>query len=90
MKTKQQIINRVLLSIPPLRKKIVQRLKDNEKLTTNAAVSCYEKNDWYNFERYSSESIRYRRLISKIESKYKFCQYMKAKYYKLYALKFLK
>ena len=43
MKTKQQLINRVLLSIPPLRKKIVQRLKDNEKLAANAAVSCSEK-----------------------------------------------
>jgi len=73
MKTKQQLINRVLLSIPTLRKKIVQRLKDNEKLAANAAVSCTEKKDWYHFGRYSSESIRYRRLISKIESKYKFC-----------------
>ena len=73
MKTKQQLINRVLLAIPPLRKKIVQRLKDNEKLAANAAVSCYEKNDLYNFGRYSSEATRYRRLISKIESKYKFC-----------------
>ena len=72
MKTKK-IINRVLLSIPPLRKKIVQRLKDNEKLAANAAVSCTEKKDWYHFVRYYSESIRYRRLISKIESKYKFC-----------------
>ena len=68
MKTKQQLINRVLLSIPPLRKKIVQRLKDNEKLAANAAVSCSEKKDWYHFGRYSSESIRYRKLINKIES----------------------
>ena len=73
MKTKQQLINRVLLSIPPLRKKIVQRLKDNEKLAANAAVSCSEKKDWYHFGRYSSESIRYKKLINKIESKYKFC-----------------
>ena len=29
MKTKQQVINRMLLAIPPLRKKIVQRLKDH-------------------------------------------------------------
>ena len=71
MKTKQQIINRVLLSIPPFRKKIVQRLKDNEKLAANAAVSCSEKKDWYHFGRYSSESIRYRKLISKIENKFK-------------------
>ena len=73
MKTKQQIINRVLLSIPPLRKKIVQRLKENEKLAANAAVSCSEKKDLYHYGRYSSESIRYRKLINKIESKYKFC-----------------
>ena len=73
MKTKQQLINRVLLSIPPLRKKILQRLKDNEKLAANAACSCSEKKDWYHFGRYSSESIRYRKLINKIESKYKFC-----------------
>ena len=72
MKTKQQIINRVLLSIPVLRKKIVQRLKENEKLAANAAVSCSEKKDWYHFGRYSSESIRYRNLINKIENKYKF------------------
>ena len=70
MKTKQQLINRVLLSIPTLREKIVQRLKDNEKLAANAAVSCTEKKDWYNFGRYYSESIRYRRLISKIENKF--------------------
>ena len=70
MKTKQQVINRVLLSIPALRKKIVQRLKDNEKLAAKAAVSCTEKKDWYNFGRYSSEAIRYQRLISKIESKF--------------------
>ena len=70
MKTKQQLINRVLLAIPPLRKKIVQRLKENEKLAANAAVSCSEKKDWYHFGRYSSESIRYMNLINKIESKY--------------------
>ena len=69
MKTKK-IINRVLLSIPPLREKIVQRLKDNEELAANAAMSCTEKKDWYNFGRYSSEAIRYQRLISKIESKF--------------------
>ena len=73
MKTKQQLINRVLLSIPTLRKKIVQRLKDNEKLAANAAVSCSKKNDLYHFGRYSSESINSKKLISKIESKYKFC-----------------
>ena len=72
MKTKQQLINRVLLSIQPLREKIVQRLKDNQNLAANAAVSCSEKKDWYNFVRYSSESIRYRKLINKIENKYKF------------------
>ena len=71
MKTKQQLINRVLLSIPTLREKIVQRLKDNEKLAANAAISCSEKKDWYHFGRYSSEAKRYRKLISKIE--YKFC-----------------
>ena len=70
MKTKQQIINRVLLSIPALRKKIVQRLKDNQKLAANAAISCTEKKDLYNFERYSSEAIRYQILISKIENKF--------------------
>ena len=70
MKTKQQIINRVLLAIPPLREKIVQRLKDNQNLAAKAAFSCSEKKDWYNFGRYSSESIRYRKLINKIESKY--------------------
>ena len=58
----------MLLAIPPLREKIVQRLKDNEKLSANAAVSCSEKKDWYHFGRYSSESIRYRKLINKIES----------------------
>ena len=73
MKTKQQLINRVLLAIPPLREKIVQRLKDNEKLAEKAAISCYQKNDWYNFGIYISESTRYRKLINKIESKYKFC-----------------
>ena len=70
MKTKQQLINRVLLSIPVLRKKIVQRLKDNQNLATKAALSCYQKNDWYNFERYSSESIRYKKLINKIVKTY--------------------
>ena len=73
MKTKQQLINRVLLSIPPLREKIVQRLKDNQILAAKAAISCYQKKDWYHFGRYSSESIRYKNLINKIESKYKFC-----------------
>ena len=72
MKTKQQIINRVLLAIPPLRKRIVQRLKDNRNLAANAAISCYQKKDWYHYVRYSSESIRYRNLINKIENKYKF------------------
>ena len=66
MKTKQQIINRVLLSIPPLREKIVQRLKDNQKLAAKAAISCAEKKDWCHFGRYSSESIRYQKLINKI------------------------
>ena len=73
MKTKQQLINRVLLSIQPLREKIVQRLKDNQNLAAKAAISCYQKDDRYNFERYSSESKRYKNLINKIESKYKFC-----------------
>ena len=73
MKTKQQLINRVLLAIPHLREKIVQRLKDNQILATKAAISCSEKKDWYHFGRYSSESIRYKKLINKIESKYKFC-----------------
>ena len=73
MKTKQQLINRVLLAIPPLREKIVQRLKDNQNLAEKAAISCSEKKDWYHFGRYSSESIRYKKLINKIESKYKFC-----------------
>ena len=72
MKTKQQIINRVLLAIPVLRKKIVQRLKDNRSLAAKAAISCYQKKDWYHFGRYSSESIRYQKLINKIENKYKF------------------
>ena len=71
MKTKQQLINRVLLFIPVLREKIVQRLKDNRNLAAKAAISCYQKNDWYNFGRYSSEYIRYKKLINKIESKYK-------------------
>ena len=70
MKTKQQLINRVLLAIPPLREKIVQRLKDNQNLAANAAVSCSEKKDWYHYGRYSSESIRYKRLITKIVKKY--------------------
>ena len=73
MKTKQQLINRVLLAIPTLRKKIVQRLKDNQNLAAKAAISCYQKKEWYNFEWYSSESIRYQKLINKNESKYKFC-----------------
>ena len=66
MKTKQQLINRVLLAIPPLREKIVQRLKDNQNLAAKAAISCAEKKDWYHFGRYSSESIRYQKLINKI------------------------
>ena len=70
MKTKQQLINRVLLAIPPLREKIVQRLKDNQNLSAKAAISCYEKKDWYHFGRYSSESIRYKKLITKIVKKY--------------------
>ena len=70
MKTKQQLINRVLLAIPVLRKKIVQRLKDNRNLAAKAAISCYQKKDWYHYGRYSSESIRYMNLINKIESKY--------------------
>ena len=70
MKTKQQIINQVLLAIPPLREKIVQRLKDNQNLAAKAAISCYEKKDWYHYGRYSSESIRYKKLINKIERKF--------------------
>ena len=70
MKTKQQIINQVLLAIPPLREKIVQRLKDNQNLAAKAAISCSEKKDWYNYGRYSSESIRYKKLITKIVKKY--------------------
>ena len=70
MKTKQQLINRVLLAIPPLREKIVQRLKDNQNLAAKAAISCSEKKDWYHYVRYSSESIRYKKLITKIVKKY--------------------
>ena len=70
MKTKQQLINRVLLAIPPLREKIVQRLKDNQNLAAKAAISCSEKKDWYHYGRYSSESIRYKKLITKIVKKY--------------------
>ena len=70
MKTKQQLINRVLLAIPPMREKIVQRLKDNQNLAAKAAISCSEKKDWYNYVRYSSEYIRYKKLITKIVKKY--------------------
>ena len=69
MKTKK-LINRILLSIPPLRKKIVQRLKDNEKLAANAAVSCTEKKDWYHYENYVKRSLHYKNVISKIKRKY--------------------
>ena len=70
MKTKQQLINRVLLSITPLRKKIVQRLKDNQKLAANAAMSCTEKKDWYHYENYVKRSLHYKNVILKIERKY--------------------
>ena len=70
MKTKQQLINRVLLSTPSLRKKIVQRLKDNKNLAANAAVSCFEKKDWYNYENYVKRSLDYENVILKIETKY--------------------
>ena len=70
MKTKQQLINMVLLSIPPLRKKIVQRLKDNKNLAANAAVSSFEKKDWYNYENYVKRSLDYENVILKIETKY--------------------
>ena len=71
MKTKQQVINRVLLSIPILRKKIVQRLKDNRNLAANAAVSCAEKKDWYHYENYVKRSLHYKNVVLKIEMKYK-------------------
>ena len=71
MKTKQQLINRVLLSIPILRKKIVQRLKDNRNLAANAAVSCSEKKDWYHYENYVKRSLHYKNVVLKIEMKYK-------------------
>ena len=71
MKTKQQLINRVLLSIPPLRKKIVQRLKDNRNLAANAAVSCAEKKDWYHYENYVKRSLHYENVVLKIEMQYK-------------------
>ena len=71
MKTKQQLINRVLLSIPTLRKKIIQRLKDNKKLAANAAVSCSAKKDWYHYENYVKRSLHYKNVILKIETKYK-------------------
>ena len=70
MKTKQQLINRVLLAIPTLRKKIIQRLKDNQKLAANAAMSCAEKKDWYHYENYIKRSLDYKNAILKIERKY--------------------
>ena len=70
MKTKK-VINRILLAIPPLRKKIVQRLKENQNLAANAAVSCSEKKDWYNYKNYVKRSLHYKNVISKIETKYK-------------------
>ena len=70
MKTKQQLINRVLLSIPTLREKIIQRLKDNQKLAANAAISCYAKKDWYHYETYLKRSLHYKNVILKIETKY--------------------
>ena len=71
MKTKQQLINRVLLSIPVLREKIVQRLKDNRNLAANAAISCAEKKDWYNYEHYVKRSLHYENVVLKIEMQYK-------------------
>ena len=70
MKTKK-VINRILLSIPTLRKKIIQRLKDNQNLAANAAVSCFEKKDWYHYQNYVKRSLHYKNVISKIETKYK-------------------
>ena len=70
MKT-QKVINRVLLSIPVLRKKIVQRLKDNQNLAANAAISCAEKKDWYNYEHYVKRSLHYENVVLKIEMQYK-------------------
>ena len=70
MKTKK-LINRILLSIPTLRKKIIQRLKDNQNLAANAAVSCFEKKDWYHYQNYVKRSLHYKIVISKIETKYK-------------------
>ena len=71
MKTKKQIINKVLLSIPVLREKIVQRLKDNRNLAANAAISCAEKKDWYHYENYVKRSLHYENVVFKIEMKYK-------------------
>ena len=71
MKTKQQIINRVLLAIPVLRKKIVHRLKDNQILAAKAAISCAEKKDWYNYEHYVKRSLHYENVVLKIEMQYK-------------------
>lgn len=71
MKTKKQVINSILLAIPPLRKKILQRLKDNEILATNAALSCDSVINACDFNHYSRLAIHYRRVIEKIESKYK-------------------
>ena len=70
MKTKK-LINRILLAIPPLRKKIIQRLKDNQNLAANAAISCSEKKDWYHYENYVKRALHYKNVISKIETKYK-------------------
>ena len=70
MKTKK-VINRILLAIPTLRKKIIQRLKDNQNLAANAAVSCFEKKDWYHYQNYVKRSLHYKNVISKIETKYK-------------------
>ena len=70
MKTKK-LINRILLSIPTLRKKIIQRLKENQNLAANAAVSCFEKKDWYHYQNYVKRSLHYKNVISKIETKYK-------------------
>ena len=70
MKTKK-VINRILLAIPPLRKKIVQRLKDNQNLAANAAISCSEKKDWYHYENYVKRYFHYKNVITKIETKYK-------------------
>ena len=54
-----------------LREKIVQRLKDNRNLAANAAISCAEKKDWYNYEHYVKRSLHYENVVLKIEMQYK-------------------